>query len=213
MKSLMPLFIAVLSVFLITACGKTSSEKAKDNADSAIAELKASTTEMQSMGDPSASMSDEKLNRYDALITSCENSANRIEAQDGKDGVIVYGTWSLPQLRSALSSLRNSVRTARADKANAESIRKETTALDVARAKYQRHLDAIRVAGTPSTEWSFEQLDQYDAELTGIESTARELMTLTGRDSSTTEQLLKSVKDLHETVQTIRTAKGAKPAA
>ncbi|CAN5605972.1 hypothetical protein BH10BDE1_BH10BDE1_21150 [soil metagenome] len=213
MKSFMPLVIAVLSVFLITACGKTSSEKAKDNADSAIAEMKSSATEIQSMGTPTASWSDEKLNRYEALITSCESSANRIEAQDGKDGVIVYGTWSLPQLRSALSTLRSSVRSARAEKANAESIRKETTTLDVARAKYQRHLDAIRVAGTPSTDWSFEQLDQYDAELNGIESTARELMTLTGRNSSTTETLLKSAKDLHETVQAIRISKGAKPAA
>jgi hypothetical protein len=212
-KSFMHFFVAVLSVVTISACGKTSSEKAKESADSAITELKTSATELSNMGTPSESWSDEKLTRYEALISSCENSANRIEALDGKDGVVVYGTYSLPQLRSALYTLRGYATKARSDKASAVARAKSAEKMAATRDKYRAHLKAIEDAGTPNATWTTDQLDKYEVEVAGAESTSSELYSQGYADYASYSKFKNAIVEMRRVLKEIRDEKALRPAA
>lgn len=213
MKSFVHFFVGILAVVAISACGKSNTEKAKDNVQSASAELEASAKEIQSMGAPSALWSDEKLNRFEALLNSCDSSANRIEAQNGKDGVTILDIGSLPNLRAALAGLRRVHSTARAEKADNEKTAKRRVAIEAAKAKYNRHVAAIEKAGTPTLAWSTIQLDEFDAELDGIETTAEEISAFPGEGARESFKFYEAAKEYRRLIQDIRKVKGLKAAA
>lgn len=211
----MHFFVAVLSVVAIAGCGKTSQEKAKDTAESAVNEFNTSTNEIVKMGLPSASWSEEKLTRYEGLLNSSESSLNRVEAQNGRDGVVVYGTSSIPEMRSALSKLRSAVRTARTDKAEAERRKQFDDLVSGTYDKYRNYEASIERAGTPSPTWSNEQIDQYEADLIGFETTVESLVNYGygHLDRYDADKAIKSVKEKRALLNDIRKAKASKPAA
>ncbi len=202
MKTFQRIFVLACSVILFAACGQTSSEKAKESADSSITELKASANTLDSMGTPRSSWSDSDFARYEAALNSCEASANRIESLDGKDGVTVYGTWSLPRLRALLSTNRSALADARAGKTKLAS----AEAIDAQLREDKRMLMA---EGAPESSWSLERMDKYEAMLNRVETVVK-----ASEDAKPawqrSDKVLKYIQDLRDAV---RSARADKPAA
>ena len=202
MKTFSRLLVLACSVLIFAACGQTSSEKAKESADSSIAELKSSANTLDSMGTPRSSWSDSDFVRYENALNSCESSANRIESLNGKDGVTVYGTWSLPRLRALLSINRSALADARSDK----------TKIAVAEAMDARLREDKRLLlaeGAPDATWSFERMEKFEAMLTRIETNEK-----ASQDSKPSwqrsDRVLMSLQSLRDAV---RVARADKPAA
>ncbi len=202
MKTFQRLIVLVCSVFLFAACGQTSSEKAKESADSSIAELKASANTLDSMGTPRSSWSDSEFVRYETALNSCENSANRIESLNGKDGVTVYGTWSLPRLRSLLSINRSALASARSDKTKLASVE----AID---AQLREDKRLLLAEGAPDSTWTLERMEKYEAMLNRVE-----IVVKASEDAKPSwqrsDKVLKTVQELRDAV---RSARADKPAA
>ena len=120
MNSFARLSIIACSIFFVAACAKTEAQKTQDARSSVqadIANAKSSLNELTTMGPPSATWSDAQLDRYDALLTSCETSLTRIEGANGKDRIEISDVNTIPQIRVMLSYLRSSNGAARLSKA------------------------------------------------------------------------------------------------
>ncbi len=202
MKTFSRLFVLACSVLIFAACGQTSSEKAKESADSSIAALKSSANTLDAMGTPRSSWSDSDFVRYETALNSCESSANRIESLNGKDGVTVYGTWSLPRLRSLLSINRSALASARSEKTKLAS----AEAMDIQLREDKRLLMA---EGAPDATWTLERMEKYEAILNRIETVVK-----ASEDAKPTwqrsDKVLVSIQELRDAV---RTARADKPAA
>lgn len=133
------LAILALSLILVAGtglvgCAKTEAQKteeAKTNADSAINEFKATANAIDAMGAPSASWSDDQFTKYEDLLKTFEYKAGEIKSRDGKDGVIIFGTYDLDKVPRFVSAKRDLVSKARAEKVVEVERKKNSDRYDV----------------------------------------------------------------------------------
>lgn len=197
------LLILASAVLMFTACGQTSQEQAKSNADTAISDLKASATKMDNMGTPSETWSDAQLAEYDQVLSACDANADRVESLDGKDGVVIYGTWSLPRLRMIVSNNRSILIRVRAKKA--EYV-KDQARLD----KLKVQQDEVLAFGAPDETWDQARLANFTAALDRLDATLDELTRTRGSDTKIQDKK-SAVRKLRSIAESFKLT--AKPAA
>lgn len=196
-RALVLVLSAAVSIVLTTGCAKSNSEHSKSNADSAISDLKRSASELDAMGVPNSNWSDADMLEYERRLNATAHSANRVQSADGKDGVIIVGSYSLVRLRQLLASRRYDLRMAREKKAaavaatnaaNAKAAAAAAAPTDPAslkQAKINELQASLRMdgnnldeAGQPDANWPEAKLKRYGQWLDRMEKTVGELETL-----------------------------------
>lgn len=104
-------------MMLTVACAPSPEEKAKDAADQTIAALQSNAQALDAMGAPDEIWSEESLTRYENLLDALQADSAKLRKMDGKDGIIIFGTWSLDRLETVVSHNRNILHTARSKRA------------------------------------------------------------------------------------------------
>lgn len=160
-----------LVLALGVGCAKSPEEKAKSQADDAIASLKKNASSIDAMGTPKGTWTEGELNNYESLLNALEGDIVKVESMDGKDGVIIMGSWNLIDLRRIVRHNRGVLSEARA----AHGKRLIAEKHDQTRELNLKDLAEFQKLGDPSITWPREKLVTYIGLLEKIESRQREI--------------------------------------
>lgn len=214
MKSAIQLLFAALVLTISVGCAKSSSEQTKATADSAIAELKTAASQLDAMGTPQSNWSEDSFTKYENLLNLLDAKSNQIEQIDGKDGVIITGTYSLDRLREIVKVNRFILSEKRAEKLRAEKT--ETRRAELA-AKFDKAWAELKAAGEPDVSWTEGRIVSYERVLSDMERIAQdsrgfsEFSEATRAMNDMTAKLRSDVKKLRKMKEEARPA--ALPAA
>lgn len=132
----------VVAAGFMTGCAKSNEQKSQEtkaSVESAIADFKTTAEGLDTMGTPSAHWSSADLDKYEGMLSALENHMQRIEAANGKDDVIVFGTYNFPEVRKAIVHNRDLVQAARAEQvrlqANSQADAEESARKEIEESK------------------------------------------------------------------------------
>jgi hypothetical protein len=163
-------FLGLVLAFGV-GCAKSPEEKAKSQADDAIASLKKNANSLDAMGTPKGTWTEGELNNYESLLNALEGDIVKVESMDGKDGVIITGSWSLIDLRRIIRHNRGVLSEAH----SARGKRLKAEKHDQYRDLQAQDLAELQKLGDPSITWPREKLVTYIGLLEKIESRQREM--------------------------------------
>ncbi len=190
-------FVSVsLVAFALVGCGKSSEEKAHDEAKSLVAEHAQVKAEIEASGAPNSKWSEAALNNLDAKLNRLEAIENELRARSGKDGVVITGGDN----SYAITRLRSAIIVARAEKA-IEALKTGTGSLGtgpgsigsgttdngaswnaVLVARQNSLIAQITLAGEPTSAWSDEKLNDLQSKLRSLELIEDEIRVVNSRN-------------------------------
>jgi hypothetical protein len=147
-------------------CAKSPEEKAKSQADEAIATLNSNASSIDAMGTPRGTWSEGELTKYEGLLNTLEGDITRVESFDGKDGVIIMGSWSLIDMRRKISHNRGILREAHTARARLQSADKHDQLRDLQGQDFAE----LQKLGDIDSSWPREKLLVYLSLLEKIET-------------------------------------------
>lgn len=94
-----------LTMFTLAACGKSDTEKAQDRAQNLKNEQNALVNDLNNSY-PSTSWSHAELQAYENKLIRLQRVENELEAENGKNGVIVWGGNNSTFIQNRLELVR-----------------------------------------------------------------------------------------------------------